>query len=111
MHENLKACLIFKINVDFKYQLCSRSFEEDGRRGRRQEERNWGFSNFTYVIMAECYLCIETLVGQGTCLKGGHVGGVLSRYICEGLMGVSVPSLHRKSTDSLISLIYIRLLW
>ena len=55
----------------------------------------------------------EDFMHQGSCtllykrLKHPH-SGVLSCYFCMGLMGVSTPSLHIESTDSMIGRLYDR---
>ena len=54
-------------------------------------------------------LCIEALAEHVVCVKRPITSAFESsqRYFCMGLMGVSAPSLHIESTDSMIELLII----
>ena len=79
-------------------------------RRRRRWWRKSGFSSFTYVIVAVYFTNFESVIVSGNTLRPCYISK--RAYSCrvrefwavifEGLMGVSAPSLHRESTDSLI---------
>ena len=61
--------------------------------------------DFTYFIVL---LCIEALIEQVVCLKRLRTATLESfeSLFLLRLMGVLVPSLHRESTDSLITAVF-----
>ena len=70
---------------------------------------NRRFYNFPRISVAVYFTYFESItVYRSTrrvyvvCLKRHPRSGVSSRFVCIGLMGVSAPSLHTESTDSMI---------
>ena len=67
---------------------------------------NRRFYNFPRITVAVYFTEFESIIVYRSTRRAGCLSEktyrVLSRYFCMGLMGVSAPSLHIESTDSMI---------